>query len=46
MKSLYFKIRGCSWISRARSCRLADRYSFGPDGRHYYLGFRIFQEYK
>jgi formylglycine-generating enzyme required for sulfatase activity len=46
MKSLYFKIRGCSWYGSARGCRLAGRSSFEPVWRLNFLGFRVFQRYK
>ena len=33
--------RGCSWYSKAQSCRLANRYSSSPDYRASNLGFRL-----
>ena len=33
-------VRGGSWLSFARLCRSAYRYSFDPDDRNYFTGFR------
>ena len=34
-------LRGGSWRFSARRCRSADRYSFNPDYRYIYYGFRL-----
>jgi formylglycine-generating enzyme required for sulfatase activity len=34
-------LRGGSWISIARNLRSAFRSGIDPDGRFYYLGFRV-----
>jgi len=45
MKSLYYRVRGCSWRTRAQFCRLANRNDDEPGWRYVSLGFRVFQEY-
>jgi hypothetical protein len=45
MKSLYYKLRGCSWGIFVQGCRLADHGGTGRGRRGNSLGFRIFQEY-
>ncbi|MDR3012307.1 MAG: SUMF1/EgtB/PvdO family nonheme iron enzyme [Chitinispirillales bacterium] len=34
-------IRGGSWISGARYCRVSNRSSYTPDYRNSYIGFRL-----
>jgi formylglycine-generating enzyme required for sulfatase activity len=34
-------IRGGSWINGASYSRVANRYSYGPSNRFYYVGFRV-----
>lgn len=37
----YREQRGGSWGSYASGCRTANRYSYAPDPRSYYVGFRL-----
>jgi formylglycine-generating enzyme required for sulfatase activity len=34
-------IRGGCWITDPRNCRSASRHDHSPDGRNFYLGFRV-----
>ena len=37
----YLVLRGGSWISDARFCRSADRFTLGPGPRNDHFGFRL-----
>ena len=37
----YRVLRGGCWGSFAQGCRVANRFSYNPDSRYYYLGFRL-----
>ena len=34
-------VRGGSWSNGAHGCRSANRLDFGPDGRNFFVGFRL-----
>ena len=42
----YYVIRGGSWGISAFNCRTAFRYSYAPDFRYYYMGFRLTKKLK
>ena len=37
----YRVLRGGDWAGNSVTCRSSYRYRFGPDGRNYYVGFRV-----
>jgi len=37
----YRVVRGGSWDNNAEYCRVSHRYNYHPDGRYYFIGFRL-----